>query len=248
MMKQNFKALFIAGLLLSFGLIASAQSNSNNQNQLINTFCNRFLELSSKLQERIENRELKIQEKAKERLNIQTRRIQQDEAMEEKRSEWDQNRSEHFAKLEEKAGTDSQKQALVAFKQAVEAAVLARRTAMDSAIDKFRNSLDKIISSRKSEVDDAVKAYKNAITTMLEKAQSDCESLVSPQAVRTALRQGMETAKKGFTDNKQEIEKIKDEADAARLEFKAAKEKAISDFNSAMEKARQDLKTAWGEE
>lgn len=237
-MKASFK---LSVLILSLLLAVSVQA------QTANTFCNRFSELSSKLIERMNSYEKKVQERTEQRKGMDERRTEQDAKLEEKRNEWNVKREEHFAKLEALAQNDEQKQAVIDFKKAVEEAIKARRDAMNEAIEDFRQAIDNS-ELKNFSINATLEAYKNSVQTALDKAQADCDSKVSSSKVRTAVMQGLKSAKNKLLSDYKKVEGVKGKSEEAREKFKEAKEKAISEFNEAMDKAKEDFKSAWDKE
>lgn len=209
-------------------------------------FCTRVNEFTSRIDERITDREAKLQAKRQERANnLVEQKNKRDTLRSKNRVGRDENRQEHYTKLESRATTDAQKQAVVVFKTTVEAAVSARKAVVDNAIKAFRQSVDQSIASRKSAVDGAINTFKNAKIAAVEKAKADCAARVDPRTVRETFRTNMKAAQDKFKSDRQAIETLKDTFEPIRTARKQAVEKAIADFKMIMEKARTDLKATF---
>lgn len=210
-------------------------------------FCSGINALALKLEQRMTNRFGKIEEKRTDAMtNLEERQQKRDERQEQNRQRFDQNRAEFLAKLEARAQTDAQKAALAKFKAAVTEAIKAHRAAIDSAKSAFRQGVEQAIASRKSAVNLATKAYQDAVKAALAKAKADCKAGVEPAAVREELHRALKVARDKFETDRQAIEKLKDSLKPLIEARKAAIAKANQDFQTAIEKARTELKAALG--
>ena len=168
--------------------------------------------------------------------------------MAEKQAKWDENRVEQFVKLEEKAQTDAQKQAVATFEQAVKAAIAVRRAAVQNAINTFRQGMEVVRVSRQSTIDSIKSTFKNSVNIAYQKQQTDCTSNATQATIRSNLKNDLQAAKTKYQSDLQAIEKWKATMDQLLAARKAAIKKAIDDFKASMEKARNDFKTAVGQE
>lgn len=240
-----FGGVALAGILVP--ALVLAQTGDTNQGA--KGFCTQLSTISSNIEQRLADRDSKLEAKRAEiQSRIEERRSERDARLVAMRTKWDANRAKHFAKLEERAQTDEQKQAVVAFTGAVNAAIAARRATVDTAIQNFRDGVGGLITSRKTSVDAAITTFKNSVQLALEKAQSDCASGVSPITVRKNLLADLKAAQEKFVSDKQDIEKMEDPTESLIAARKEAIEKAIDDFKATVEQARVDLKAAFPQE
>jgi hypothetical protein len=255
-MKMNSKKLFkfgiggtiIIGTLLPVLIFAEAETKNGDQS-LVAKFCERISTFSQTIDQRISSHDLKLEEKRTDILNkIADARKERDTKFNETIQKWDKNRDEHFAKMLGKAVNDQQKQAILAFKETVQTAILNRRTAIRAAIETFRDGVSATVLTRKTAVNGADTTYKNALQTALTKAQDDCKNGVSPATVRTNLKNDIQAAKDKFITDRQSIEKTETDMQSLIDSKKAAIAKANADFQAAMDKANADFKTAMGQE
>jgi|GEM_PF-1546869 hypothetical protein len=201
----------------------------------------------TQLETKMIDNEDKIEQKREEqKKKIDDRWVERNTKRENNRNKWDENRDEFFAKLEGKATTDAQKQALLAFKEATTAAITARRATIDSAIEAFRKGVEQAIASKKTSVDTLVSAFRAEIQAAITKAKADC-ALTNPDAVaiRVAFQNRVKAAKEKFITDKKDVDKISDSLQSLIDAKKQAVEKANSDFKAAIEKARNDLKAVF---
>lgn len=236
--KVLFEGAIITSLLIPVLLLAQGNAEKG--------ICARLSTLSLKIDERFANFDARLEAKRTETANrIETRQNEFDARLTEKRAKWDANRDEHFAKLEEKAQTDVQKQALLAFRETVTAAISARRAAIDTANQNFREGVQDAIASRKSAVDTATTTFRNSLKAAFDKANSDCQAGVDPRTVRENLGTDLKAARDKFASDRQEIEKLKTPMETLINTRKEAIKKAIDDFKAAIEKAKTDFKAAF---
>jgi len=212
----------------------------------IKGFCSRISEISTGIDQKLGERGVKFEEKKTERIKkIADHRIEVDKRFAENRVKFDENRAEHYSKLEDKATTDSQKQAVAAFKAAVEAAIATRKATVDAAIPTFRQGVDAAIASRKSAADTAVNAFKNSVDAANTKAKTDCAGGIDPKTVRQNLQTGLKAARQKLTSDIKELDKIESTVQSLIAVRKDALNKALLDFKTAVEKAKNDLKAAF---
>lgn len=206
-------------------------------------FCDRVSDLVSKLTARFSERKEKIQTRAQNRFSQwEENQSERDAKLADFRVKRDAIIEEHFEKLEARAQTDKQKEAVAEFKKTVLAAVETRRDAIDVAIQAFRDGMKDIQDSRKNNLESEAGTYATAVQTALEKAQSDCENGATPSEVREALHAALESGKDKFENNKEELKDIKSQIETLIETRKTAIKKAIDDFKADMETARAELK------
>jgi hypothetical protein len=219
--------------------------NTGEKNKTGQNICQRISDMSTQMEQRLSQRK-KTPENQFE--NWQEKAGQKDDELAKTRSAWDANRTAQFAKLEARATTDNQKQAVADFKVAVKSAIAARRAAVDTAIAAFREGVKSLIASRKEDVSSNFTAFSDEVKAAFDSAKSDCASGKDPATIRTNLRNAIQAAKAKFHSNKIETPKIGGNIQPLIDARRAAVQKAFSDFKSAMEKARTELKKAFPED
>lgn len=209
-------------------------------------FCSKISDTLTNVENRADEREAKIKEKRETRQStIDERREKRDERLAEFRQRHDENRSEHFQKLMEKALTDEQKQAVTQFQTDINNAIITRKTTIDKAINDFRQGIDNAISSRKTSVDSLISTYKNSIEEAFNKAKTDCDNGIATSEIRTTLRASLKELRQKFENDRKNLDKINDSMDSLITAKRAIFEKAISDFKTAVQAAKEKLKVAF---
>lgn len=246
-MKTNSKKIFagVAGLAFVLSLVSPVASFAQTT-PAKTAFCSRIDQIIAPIEQRMADREAKLEAKRQEiDVNLAKRKADRMARLSDYRNTRDDNREAQYAKLEAKATTDAQKQAVASFKATVEAAVVTRKAAVDSAISALGQSVDQSIDARRAAVTTVTNEFKNAKSAAIEKAKADCAAGVAPQTIRETFRASMKVAQDKFKSDYQAIEKLKGSFESVRAIRKQAVEKAIADFKTTMEKARADLKAAF---
>jgi len=217
-------------------------SKSAERNSFI---CDNLENWAVKIDQTLTERETKIQEKQTERLEkLNEKRENRDTKLEQYREKWEMNWEEHFGKLEEKASTSEQQQALVEFKEAIEDARASRQAAVDKVISEFRTGLDKLIADRKTAIETAKTNYINAYNAAIEKAKNSCTQGADASTIKEALKAELKAAKEKFNSDRQAIEKM-DVKKLVEVRQEAFKE-ALDYFKKAMQAAREALRAVFG--
>lgn len=248
-MKTNFRKISISILVMllavSFLLPVLSMAKSDNAGgKNKGVFCSRIENWIERVDQNLAKNQERLTNRQEERLqNLEKRRLQREEKLAEHREKWEQNREEQYTKLEEKAQTDAQKQAVLEFKQAVEAAISARKTAVDAAISTFRTGLDQLINNRKTATENARNAYRNAYQVAVQKAKDDCAAGVDANQIRTTFMAELKAGKDKYNSDRQAIEKIstKTLVETRQDAFK----KALNDFKAAIQAAKDELRAAF---
>lgn len=264
MIPMNFKKLLIftlaltlnlsvAGSVLAFGgidtlLNAKKKAEGFKEDAASRGICLRVDEILSKINERMDQRGEQIEERIQNKIQeAEKNRGERNENLVEFRENADEWREESYEKLEAKAKTNEQKAAVEEFKKAIETAVDARRAAIDAAIDTFRDGVDGAWANHQSSIEGATNTYREAVRTAFEKAKSDCEDGVDAQTVRANLHTSLQAARGQLKEDRAGVAKLRDEMKNLIAARRAAFEKAISDFKTALETARKELKESFPE-
>lgn len=163
------------------------------------------------------------------------------------REDQDEHRADVYDKLEEKAGTDAKKAALETFKTDMDAAVAARRAAIDAANSAFQSGVKDAVAKRKAAIDAAVAKFEAAVKAALDKAKADCDSSdgVDGAKIRDAAMTAIKAAKAQLVADRQAADKVSDGVKPLIEAHKAAIEKAVADFKAAANKAKETLKASY---
>jgi len=241
--KTFFTILGIAAVLSVLApIFVSAQASKPS-------LCSKLTDFVSKFEQKVIGHESKLETKRTDILNrITAKRDERNTKLAGNRTKWDDNRNEHYAKLEERAQTDVQKQAVDTFKVAIEAAVAKRRAAVDAAIQSSRQQTDLLIASRKSSVDGAVNAFKAAVDAAIKIAELDCAGSTDSKTVRQTLISSLKAAQEKFKTDRQAIDKLGPIISQMTTTRNQAIQKAFDDFKAELEAAKTALKAVFPEE
>ena len=210
-------------------------------------FCQRYTEVTGSvgtdltknfndLQSKFQQRGDKIKTDFKSVFDTQTtNRTKADDALKAK-----------FASLEAKASTDVQKQAVKNFETAVQAAVTARRAAVDAANATFRQGLLDANSTRVATLKQAATDYRAAVQAALAAAKASCAAGADSQTVRNTLKSALDAAKAKLDAARDAAGKGDANLDALKSTRKAAVDRANADFRTAIKAALDKLKSVLG--
>ncbi len=242
-MKMNYKKIFIIGFVLLLVIVVLAPVLILAQQKEAKGFCNGISKISSDTGQRFGNRNTKLEQKREQiRERIEERRQERDQRYEEKKAKWDANRAEHFAKLDEKAGTDEQKEVITEFQQAVTAAIRIRRDAVNTAIEEFRQGVEDAKIARKGSIDEAIIAFRASSEAAIEEAKIDCEKDdPDSKEIQQTLRNKLKATKQEYISARQGAEKIDIDMEA----LITAKREAIEEAQDAFKQALEDAKVAF---
>jgi len=249
-MKTNSKkTIFVVSLAvvmmvnISFLPSVIRAENANGKNQ---GFCNNIDNFSTKIIERLTEKDTKLLQKKTEREDqIAARRAERDSKLADHRLKWDTNRIEHYVKLEERATTDAQKQALLTFELIIDSTISARKTAVNQAISDFRAGIDQLIVNRKSSVATTVSNYKNLVNTAIENAKSGCIAGTDSKTVREKFAADSKTAREKLRSDIQAVEKVGEQVKFLTTAKNAAIRNALDIFKAAVESAKNTLKAVF---
>lgn len=212
-------------------------------------FCSRFAETTSNISERLQERQAKIGERVTTRETRWTERTEKrDGKLEDKRAEQDARRAELYKKLEDEAGTDAEKVAVLAFKKAMDEAVAKRRAAVDAAMKAFRDGVNAALAAKKTSAQSVMGTFQSAVDAAVAQAKSQCEGGTDPATVRSNFRDGMQAARDKLQNDRSERERLGQKIRELVKVRQDAFAKALADFKTAAEKARADLKAVLGDD
>ncbi len=155
---------------------------------------------------------------------------------------WDNDRNLQYQKLYSKATTDTQKLAIDAFRSTIEAAVLKRRSDVDSAVNAYRRAIEVNILDKQGGVNSMIVEYKSAIAVAQNKAQTSCTKGTDPITVREEFKSDIKSAQNNLTAGKNGIEKINDDISAASKTREKAIESAVAEFKATVNQVQDSLK------
>jgi hypothetical protein len=196
MMNHVFKVMLIATVVTVAGV--APQVSAVESTQRAGTFCSRLTTLTQSAESALAK---KTNTLGAFRNNADTKRTEQratvDGRITTKRKEADQKRDDAVAKLLSAAKSESEKQAIQAYTDAVKAAVAKRRTTNDAAQLTFRQGVDALVSGHRGDVDAEINTFVSSVKLAASQATSDC-SKKSATAAAT-FKAAIMSAKSEFT-------------------------------------------------
>lgn len=216
--------------------------------QVQGEFCGRFAETTGNIAEKMSGVRTEIDElKGNREATMEDRRDTRDESLNGIRSMQDARRVEWYAKLEARATTDRQKDAVREFEKTVDASVETRRDAVDAAIAVFRSGVDSLVSGKKNSAEAAADTFQGAVDAAVAKAKADCEAGKDPETIRNTFRASLKKAKTELTASRKSVEGIGGQVDALAKVRNESIRKAVEAFDASLKAATEKLKTAFSE-
>ncbi|NTV54930.1 MAG: hypothetical protein HGA16_00300 [Candidatus Moranbacteria bacterium] len=216
--------------------------------QVQGEFCGRFAETTGNIAEKMSGVRTKIDElKGNREATMEDRRDTRDENLNGIRSTQDARRVEWYAKLEARATTDKQKDAVREFEKTVDMSVETRRDAVDAAIAAFRSGVDSLVSGKKNSAETAADVFQGAVDAAVAKAKADCEAGKDPETIRNTFRASLKKAKTELTASRKSVEGIGGQVDALAKVRNESIRKALEAFDASLKAATEKLKTAFSE-
>ncbi|NTW90130.1 MAG: hypothetical protein HGB37_04470 [Candidatus Moranbacteria bacterium] len=216
--------------------------------QVQGEFCGRFAETTGNIAEKMSGVRTKIDElKGNREATMEDRRDTRDENLNGIRSTQDARRVEWYAKLEARATTDRQKDAVREFEKTVDTSVETRRDAVDAAIAAFRSGVDSLVSGKKNSAETAADVFQGAVDAAVARAKADCEAGKDPETIRNTFRASLKKAKTELTASRKSVEGIGGQVDALAKVRNESIRKAVEAFDASLKAATEKLKTAFSD-
>jgi hypothetical protein len=206
------------------------------------TFCASIKELA-KVPEDIAATQKRYEQYTNTRLTtLNEIRADRDRVRFEERNEREKNRLEHYAKIQARAGTEMEKNAISVFTKAVDAATVKRKTVYDGATTLFRKGINDAVASRNKDVDVAISAFKKKVESAIARAERDCRSAVGSKQARSTYLSLLSDARTAFQDSIYSMKSLSVSVEALSVTKNASLIKAESDFVKAIDRAIAELR------
>lgn len=232
-------------VLLGMTPVTFARTEVKNDPKTI--FCDGLDKVEAKIDERITTRETNFDSRKlirKEKIN--NKFTERQTALDKNRTTHDGNRATRYSKLEGKASTTAEKEAVASFQAAVEKAVDTRQAAVDVARNTFVAGVNARAVKAESEANTAIDAYKKSVDAAFVKAKNSCVSGTDGATVRASLREDIKTAREALKTARTAIgESTKTELATLRNARKSAIDSAMSAFKVTFEAEMAKLKAAF---
>ncbi len=253
-MKKNITYLFLAGLAVPF-LLASSVAAAGRPTLAQQTadigaknFCTTFSSLAQKYLTNVTNQINKLTSRIDtEGQDVTANRQKADTTLAQKRSTWEQNRQAIYTKLDNRATTTVQQQAVATFKTTIEAAITTRENAIDAAQTAFRQGFDQLITVHQTDAKQVLTAYQTALQAAINQADNSCSSGTTAATVRTSFHSALEAARQARVASTQGIDKIGPQVAALTQTRKDAIQQAVQNFQTVEQAAVAALRAAFME-
>ena len=223
--------------------LGAATAGIGNQN-----FCTKFDTLSQKFSADIKTKAGDLQGKiGTESQKAQANRLTADNTMKQDRAKGVQNRQVIYARLNSKAITDAQKQAVATFQTTLEAAVTAREAAVDAARTTYRQSFDQLVSQHQTTADTTLTTFQTAVQAAIAQASGQCAGGVAPATVRDTFQAAMQAARSARQTGTGKTDSIATQLQQLAQTRNAAIQSALQTYQTAMQAAVGTLKVAFGQ-
>lgn len=210
-------------------------------------FCTNVDTLTGKVVAKVPKREDRRDEHLDDRVTKVNGRLQlRVEKLDDHRDKWDDNRTDRYAKIDIRATTTVQKEAVATFKTNVEAAVKVRRTAVDAAVKAFQDGVNKLLADRQTKIDAAFATLKTATDAAIAKAKADCASGKDPKTVRVQFAADLRAANTAFAATIKPAGDMDTKVKDLRKTRDAAIKAAVDAFKKTFDAEMVKLKAAFG--
>jgi hypothetical protein len=176
---------------------------------------------------------------------LEDERNGRDAKLEEARSEADQKRSEWYARLEDRAKGDDQKDAVVKYKQRVEEAVDDRRDAVDAAIAEFRKSVDELAVKRSTSMQTARDTFRASTEAAAKKLETDCANGVATDVVVKDFKASLKAGREKLAADKKAVATLESEIKILAEVRKKSIAAAVTTFQAELQAANEDLQASF---
>lgn len=254
MMTQQFKIKNILMSLVAVSLLISPFATFAKENQMqkdkidkVGGFCNKLDQLQAKVTDKVGNKEDKFGLNKSQRIDkLSKGRSERDLIRQENWLGRDDKVDARITALLAKADTDAKKTAVTNFSLAIKDSIRVRRDSVSTAINTFRTGVNDLIKNKFGSVDGSVTTLRNSIDAAFANAKTSCTNGTSEATIKETLKTTIKSAIEKFKSDKSDA-KIKDEIQALADTRKASVDTAIAKFKTDTEKARADLKAAFGD-
>jgi len=223
----------VYGLVLIFAVVFVTSENgfavaSQTNTAKTSVFCKSLDSKSASLLTRIDALTAKLTSAWNKRDQNFTSKWQEiDKNVATKRSQADSLRFNDYAKIEAKAKTDTQVQAVRAYENSINSAIGNRRASYDTARQTFRTGVKSAIEGRRSTVTTQLSTYQNSVNSAIKEAKGVCDSstktsAVIKQSLQSSLKLAQTTYKISRSNDSSVNDQIKLLANARDVSFRLA--------------------------
>lgn len=212
----------------------------------VNNFCAKISTLSGELAKTVTQKMGDYETRKQDRISkVKGRQTDRNKKITDKRSEWDSERTQHFAGIQAKAKTDEQISAVSEYESTVKAAVNTKRAKVDAAIKTYNDGISALLNSRVDGLDGALDGFKDKVDAAVLDAKNACAAGGDPAEAKSKLKAVIEQNKNSLKDSVKVLPAVKADVEKLQANRKAAISVAEMEFKTAVEKAQTTLKAAF---
>jgi len=239
-------ALTLSAPRISLADTTTTSPSSSNASSSKSNFCTRIGTYDAQYDQKISDKQAKYQQRQDGILKkVEDKKAIQDHNRAQKRSAWDANRVAQFEKLMGQATTDTQKQAVTVFEDAVKTAIDEHRSALDAALTTFRTQAQLAIGARYGSIGSTLGVFASSTDQALQKAKADCAAGTDPKAVRDSVTAAIKASHDLFKNSANTIPAVSPELKKLTEERKAAVKAANDAFEKKVADAKATLKLSF---
>ena len=239
-MKTKFKSLiqlFLVAVLcvnaLPFTVFAEGVSSTSPID-----FCSRLEAFVEKTNDGILEQLKNVKTfRSKKLAELSVKELKENNALLAERSEQDSRNVSLVEKIEAKATTSIQKEALATFKTELKEITDLRRQQVETAVANYRLGYRRVLENYNANTINIIKAFEESIASSTAKAKADCARGVSSGTVRQDFKTALQESSKDVRDSQKVLDKT-----TVRMETLLSDQKAA--LKKADEKYKKDIKTA----
>lgn len=189
--------------------------------------------------EKLENRQLQIQE----------HRVLLEQGLQERRFSRDQQRTQFYGEMMQRAQTDEQIAAVNTFQNTVENAVAVRRTAIDNAVQTMREGVDALAQERIMTVKELYAMYQEQEENALKNSENACSGDATEADLKNIakdLNVELQAAREELKMNINDQKKISAEVQKLQQSRQMDTKQSVDEFKKVIAAAQVELKKAFG--
>lgn len=245
---QAAGALCALAVLTALSTVGSATALSTQQTTTGAAFCKTLAAKADAAEDRFDGLRTKVTKVWSQQDTVAKQLVNDtDKKVAEARQDVDDQRRLNFAKLEDKATTETQKGAVKAYETAITTAATTRRAVVDTARQTFRSAVAAMVNSRRDALSDQASGLRSAVAVAYTTAQTSCDGGVAPATVRSTLLDSLKTSRETFADQRQSDTKVRGQIGALAKTRDAVIKTADETFVSAAKTAGQTLEQTLGD-
>ncbi|MFA9263093.1 MAG: hypothetical protein ACEQSB_07185 [Undibacterium sp.] len=209
-------------------------------------FCTQFAETKSKLETALSEKDARVKDYLGGLVeNLGDRRANRDAKREGLRSEADQKRSAWYERLNARAKTDAEKDAVLKYQERVEEAVDDRREEVDDAIKSYRESVDTLVEKRRATIESARLAFHTNVLAAITTVEQGCTNGAATLTITKNFKTALSAARTKLAADKKSASMLEGQIQSLVETRKKSVTAAFAQYEAALKAAKADLIAAF---